>query len=115
MQHQALQAAQAKCSDITNQLQQRNQELITLQQRCDQLSKSQNDLKAQLQSKDQAFQAASASTSDLGNQLQQRGEELETANKNLTEAQQESEITLLQLHQVQEELEHYFLRSRAGD
>jgi chromosome segregation ATPase len=114
-QHQALQAAQDKCSDITNQLQQRNQELLTLQQRCDQLSMSQNDLSAQLQSKDQALQAASASTSDLGNQLQKRGEELETANKNLTEAQQEAESTLLQLHQVQEELEQYFLRSRAGD
>ncbi|MCP9835101.1 MULTISPECIES: hypothetical protein [unclassified Cyanobium] len=113
--HQALQAAQAKCSDITNQLQQRNQELLTLQQRYDQLSMAQNDLSAQVQSKDQALQAASASTTDLGNQLQQRGEELETANKNLTEAQQEAERTLLQLHQVQEELEHYFLRSRAGD
>ena len=30
-----------------------------------------------------------------------------------TDAQEESELTLLQLHQVQEELEHYFLLSRA--
>jgi len=72
-------------------------------------------LAAQLRSKDQALQAASASNSDLSNQLQERSQELETANKKLTEAQGEAELTLLRLNQVQEELEKYFLRSRAGD
>ncbi|MCP9901328.1 hypothetical protein KBZ09_11970, partial [Cyanobium sp. Cruz CV11-17] len=62
-----------------------------------------------------ALQAASASNSDLSNQLQERSQELETANKKLTEAQGEAELTLLRLNQVQEELEKYFLRSRAGD
>jgi chromosome segregation ATPase len=112
---QALQDAQAKFSDITNQLQQRNQELLSYQQRCDQLGKSQNDLAAQLQTKDQALQAASASTSEIRNQLHERSQELETANQSIKESREEAELTLLQLHQVQKELEHYFLRSRAGD
>ena len=38
--------------------------------------------------------------------------ELSEAEQKLTEAQEEAELTLLQLHQVQEELEHYFLLSR---
>ena len=33
----------------------------------------------------------------------------------LSEAREEADLTLLQLHQVQEELEHYFLRSLASD
>ena len=35
--------------------------------------------------------------------------------KEKREAVEESELTLLQLHQVQEELEHYFLKSRGAD
>lgn len=35
-----------------------------------------------------------------------------TAEADLKEAREEAELTLLQLHQVQEELEHYFLLSR---
>ena len=33
----------------------------------------------------------------------------------LQEARQENELTLLQLHQVQEELEHYFLAHQAAE
>ena len=33
----------------------------------------------------------------------------------LKDAREEAELTLLQLHQVQEELEYYFLRSRDGE
>lgn len=39
-------------------------------------------------------------------------ESLQTAQADLKEAREEAELTLLQLHQVQEELEHYFLLSR---
>ena len=35
--------------------------------------------------------------------------------KEKEEAREEAELTLLQLHQVQEELEHYFLKSRGAD
>jgi len=52
----------------------------------------------------------------LTNQLQPRVQELEqqlhARDAELSEAREEAELTLLQLHQVQEELEHYFLLSR---
>ena len=48
------------------------------------------------------------SVADLQQQLSSQAEAL-------TEAREEADLTLLQLHQVQEELERYFLRSRAGD
>ena len=41
--------------------------------------------------------------------------EREAQAKKAKEAREEAELTLLQLHQVQEELEHYFLKSRAVD
>ena len=42
----------------------------------------------------------------------EQGESLQKAQAELKEAREEAELTLLQLHQVQEELEHYFLLSR---
>ncbi len=47
-------------------------------------------------------------TSEL-NQLRQK---LEARDSELKDAVEEAELALLQLHQVQEELEHYFLESR---
>ena len=41
--------------------------------------------------------------------------EREAQAKKAKEAREEAELTLLQLHQVQEELEHYFLKSRGAD
>jgi len=40
---------------------------------------------------------------------------IEARENQLSEAREEAELTLLQLHQVQEELEHYFQRSLASD
>ncbi|MEB3262368.1 MAG: hypothetical protein VKK94_05345 [Cyanobacteriota bacterium] len=48
-------------------------------------------------------------------QLAQLRAEHQTLTSKEKEASEEAELTLLQLHQVQEELEHYFLRSRAAD
>ena len=59
------------------------------------LKAERDGLQAQLQERDQAHQ-----------------QQLSEAQQQLTEAQEEAELTLLQLHQVQEELEHYFLLSR---
>ena len=39
-------------------------------------------------------------------------QQLEARDSELQDAREEAELTLLQLHQVQEELEHYFLESR---
>ena len=46
------------------------------------------------------------------NELQ---EQLKAAQAETKDAREEAELTLLQLHQVQEELEHYFLDSRSKD
>ena len=42
-------------------------------------------------------------------------EQLKAAQAETKDAREEAELTLLQLHQVQEELEHYFLDSRSKD
>jgi hypothetical protein len=52
---------------------------------------------------------------DLQQQLSSKAEVYTLVQGQLTEAREEAELTLLQLHQVQEELEHYFLRSRSSD
>ena len=52
---------------------------------------------------------------DLKNVLDEREEQLKTAQQDAKDAREEAELTLLQLHQVQEELEHYFLLSREQD
>ena len=46
------------------------------------------------------------------NELQQQ---LKAAQAETKDTREEAELTLLQLHQVQEELEHYFLDSRSKD
>ncbi len=45
----------------------------------------------------------------------QNPETSKTLSSQLKQSQAEAELTLMQLHQVQEELEHYFLRSRSQD
>ncbi|MFO7628473.1 MAG: hypothetical protein R6W06_02945 [Prochlorococcaceae cyanobacterium] len=63
-----------------------------------------------------ALQKAQAETETLSQQLQalqaQQAEQGASAETALKEAREEAELTLLQLHQVQEELEHYFLENR---
>ena len=49
------------------------------------------------------------------NQAKQAQDQLKTAQQDAKDAREEAELTLLQLHQVQEELEHYFLLSREQD
>ena len=54
----------------------------------------------------------------LNSQLEAKTSEIESSNTAAftgEEVREEAELTLLQLHQVQEELEHYFLYSEAGD
>lgn len=45
--------------------------------------------------------------------LKAMGEQLETLERERDDLREEAELILLQLHQVQEELEHYFLLSRS--
>ena len=49
---------------------------------------------------------------DLKDELKKLKDQLRTSQAQTQEAREEAELTLLQLHQVQEELEYYFLLSR---
>jgi hypothetical protein len=82
-------------------------------------AKAAEDLKQQLmaqgaqvqeaqQARDQQAERVKALDSEKASALSQ----LEELSQQLSEAREEAELTLLQLHQVQEELEHYFLLSR---
>ncbi len=62
-----------------------------------------------------AKDTADKSNADLKQQLAVQAESLRHSQIALTEAKEEAELLLLQLHQVQEELEHYFLRSQQAD
>ncbi len=59
----------------------------------------------------QAWRSPSALSDELKTLKQEHEQALAQAQQNTTEAREEAELTLLQLHQVQEELEHYFLQS----
>ena len=52
---------------------------------------------------------------NLSSRLSELQEQLKAAQAETKDAREEAELTLLQLHQVQEELEHYFLDSRSKD
>ena len=54
-------------------------------------------------------------TPDFGSRLSELQEQLKAAQAESKDAREEAELTLLQLHQVQEELEHYFLDSRSKE
>ena len=107
---------QAELSELRKQLQARDSELKDAQEEAEltllQLHQVQEELEklflqnqAQAQAQAQARDSESNELNDLRKQLQARDSELK-------DAQEEAELTLLQLHQVQEELEYYFLESR---
>ena len=52
---------------------------------------------------------------DLGSRLSELQEQLKAAQAETKDAREEAELTMLQLHQVHEELEHYFLDSRSKE
>lgn len=60
----------------------------------------------------QLAEANAAATTASSDQLQHGQAQLQEAQSQLSEAREEAELTLLQLHQVQEELEYQFLEHR---
>lgn len=105
---------QAELNELRKQLQARDSELKDAQEEAEltllQLHQVQEELEKlflqnQAQAQAQARDSESNELNDLRKQLQARDRELK-------DAQEEAELTLLQLHQVQEELEYYFLESR---
>ena len=80
----------------------------------EEITPSSND-SAELDSLREQLKARDHELAELREQLNtQRSNtvELDSLREQLTDAREEAELTLLQLHQVQEELEHYFLESR---
>jgi chromosome segregation ATPase len=81
-----------------------------------------NELKSELTLKNGALQDERSKAGDAAEQIKAlmaklagvKGER-DVQAKEKDEAREEAELTLLQLHQVQEELERYFLESRAQD
>ncbi|QEY32395.1 hypothetical protein EVJ50_09395 [Synechococcus sp. RSCCF101] len=74
-----------------------------------------DDLTAQLEASKADATKAAASIKDQAswnNERQLLQQQLQAAETATRDAREEAELTLLQLHQVQEELEHYFLLGR---
>ena len=69
------------------------------------------ELEAERKEKDAAAERVKALEAEMAGVKGERDAQA----KEKGEAQEEAELTLLQLHQVQEELEHYFLQSRTQD
>ena len=61
-----------------------------------------------LQENNQALQQ------ELKSKVADLAQQLQNSDRDLQNAREDAELTLMQLHQVQEELERYFLQSRAG-
>ncbi len=105
---QALLEAETKAKGQA--IQQRDNEASAkkgLQSQLDVKTQNLSELQTQLTSATQA-------QSDTRQQLSQATEKLEKANAQAKDAQAESELLLHQLHQVQEELENYYLRHQAA-
>ncbi|MDB4336421.1 hypothetical protein N9996_02415 [Synechococcus sp. AH-603-M21] len=123
--HQQLEARDIELRDIRKQLQARNAELKEAQGEAElvllQLHQVQEELediflqnqtlKGELNELKEVRQQLKARDNEL-NELKDVRQQLQARDAELKEAQEEAELTLLQLHQVQEELEYYFLENR---
>lgn len=107
-QEEQLQALEAQLTELKG-------ELAVVSKARDAALETRDDLRQQLATALDVQQSATASNADLINQLQERNQSLMTADKDLKEVQKQAELTIVRLHQAQEELEHYFLRANAGD
>ena len=94
--------AREEAERLTNQLQPRVQEL----------GQQLHARDAELSEAREAREEAERLTNQLQPRVQELEQQLHARDTELSEAREEAELTLLQLHQVQEELEHYFLLSR---
>jgi len=130
--HALQQELQPKVNSLEQQLQNRNRELKDAREEVEltqlQLHQVQAELKhlllvdgqkqhlldtrtKELLSLEENIQALQQ---ELQPKLDNLEQQLENRNRELKEARSNAELNLLQLHQVQEELERYFLQTRAG-
>ncbi|WP_398331881.1 hypothetical protein [Vulcanococcus sp.] len=102
------------------ELERQESELRTAQEEAEltllQLHQVQEELEAIVladRERQQLLEASSQELEKLKPRVAELEQQLERQDDALKTAQEEAELTLLQLHQVQEELEHYFLLSRS--
>ena len=109
-----LQEAQEQGEHLLTQLHQVQEELESHFLKLQEESKAKAELQARLTAETQAKQAEATAKAAAQQQLQtlQKAQEHEQEQnkRQLQEAQEEGELLLTQLHQVQEELENYFLK-----
>jgi hypothetical protein len=117
---QELRHALGAPSELQRQLERQESELKTAQEEAEltllQLHQVQEELEAIVladREKQQLLDASSTELECLKPRVAELEQQLERQDDALKTAQEEAELTLLQLHQVQEELEHYFLLSRS--
>jgi hypothetical protein len=91
-----------------HQVQEELEQLFLTDRQKQQLLDIRSDELQSLQANIQALQQ------DLQPKVNVLEQQLHNRDRDLQEARDDAELTLLQLHQVQEELERYFLQSRAG-
>jgi len=77
--------------------------------------KESGELKEQLVAQAEALQQVQAARDAEAARAESLAEELAALMEQKQEAIEEAELTLLQLHQVQEELEHYFLNAQSAE
>ena len=115
----AITRAEALQHQIDAAQQQREQALQALEAEKAEAAKAAEDLKQQLMAQGAQVQEAQQARDQQAERVKTLDAEkasafsqVEELQQQLSEAREEAELTLLQLHQVQEELEHYFLLSR---
>ena len=107
-QSREIQEAQQSVKELTQQLEEKGTELQGMVDERDARAQEKGEAEQQVAKLKQLLESTQVQLEETSAYLSQKSEQA-------TNASEEAELTLLQLHQVQEELEHYFLRSRDGD
>ena len=108
-------AKKTEINKLTQQVSTKTSELEKAKKEKQEMRKVAEEFKMQLLAKTAELEKAKEE------KLEQREKKLEAENmakelkQKLEIASEEAKLTLLQLHQVQEEMEHYFIQSRAKD
>jgi hypothetical protein len=109
VEHEGLrQQHESRLSDLEQQLAAQTDATRQAEQATRQAEQARDELAAQAE----GLEAEKATATQRSEELNQQ---LATNDGELRDAREEAELTLLQLHQVQEELEHYFLLARGQD
>lgn len=96
--------------EVTRQLETALQDQAGLCNQIDDLKTGMEDAQRDMQSIQSKLNKSQTANEEFIKEKEALKQEISALTESLSEQKQESELLLLQLHQVQEELEHYFLR-----